>query len=163
MGVLVPEDFALSSLANDAERRVVEALRDGLTDGWLILPDVGLRGHRDYQLDLVLVHEEWGILDIEVKGHRVQVKVGVWCHAGSRLEPQPMDQARTNAYALRDRLRLASDELSRIDVEYAVALPNTTEVDGTLPADLHEAQLLTAAVLEDPRDALRGRCDARCA
>jgi len=29
MGVLVPEDFALSSLANDAERRVVEALRDG--------------------------------------------------------------------------------------------------------------------------------------
>ncbi|MEO7572950.1 MAG: NERD domain-containing protein/DEAD/DEAH box helicase [Acidimicrobiales bacterium] len=125
-----------------------------MTDGWLIPPDVGLRGHRDYQLDLVLVHEEWGILDIEVKGHRVQVKDGVWCHAGSRMEPQPMDQARTNAYALRDRLRLASDELSRIDVEYAVALPNTTEADGTLPADLHEAQLLTVMALEDPRDAI---------
>ncbi|MGQ0831439.1 MAG: ATP-binding domain-containing protein [Microthrixaceae bacterium] len=43
MGRLVPDDFPLSSLRNDAERRVVEAFRDGLTDGWLILPDVGLR------------------------------------------------------------------------------------------------------------------------
>lgn len=39
----MPEDFALSSLADDAERRVVEAFRDGLTDGWLVLPDLGLR------------------------------------------------------------------------------------------------------------------------
>ena len=38
MGVIV-----LSSLANEAERRVVEAFRDGLSDSWLILPDVSLR------------------------------------------------------------------------------------------------------------------------
>lgn len=32
MGRLVPEDFPLATLANVAERRVVEGLRDGLTD-----------------------------------------------------------------------------------------------------------------------------------
>src|SRR5690554_4430741 len=101
MGRLVPEDFPLQALANDAEVRVVEALRDRLSDDWLILPDVGLRTHRDHQLDVVLVHHEWGIVDLEVKGHRMQLKGGAWHHAGSRLEPQPLDQARTNAYALR--------------------------------------------------------------
>ena len=32
MGLLVPEDFPLSLLANDDERIVVEALRDRLSD-----------------------------------------------------------------------------------------------------------------------------------
>ena len=48
MGRLVPEDFPLSTLANPAEQRVVESLRDGLTDGWLILPDIALRGQKHH-------------------------------------------------------------------------------------------------------------------
>ncbi len=40
MGTIVPEDMPLADLANEAERRVVTALRDGLDDRWLILPDV---------------------------------------------------------------------------------------------------------------------------
>ena len=105
MGRLVPDDFPLSSLANDAERRVVEAFRDGLTDGWLILPDVGLRAGRDHQLDIVLVHQDWGVVNIEVKGHRMRVRDGEWRVAGSRLEPQPMQQAKDNAFALRRTLQ----------------------------------------------------------
>ena len=51
MGTLVPEEFPLASLANEAERRVVEACRDGLTDGWLILPHIGIRTRqRDHEL-----------------------------------------------------------------------------------------------------------------
>ena len=42
VGLLVPDDFPMSTLVNDAERAVVEALRDQLSDDWLVLPDVGL-------------------------------------------------------------------------------------------------------------------------
>ena len=84
MGVLVPDDFVLASLVNDAERRVVEAFRDGLSDSWLILPSVVLRtDQRDYELDVVLLHEDFGIVDIEGKGHRVEGRDGVWGHGGS--------------------------------------------------------------------------------
>ena len=155
MGRLVPDEFPLSSLANDAERRVVEAFRDGLTDGWLILPDVGLRAsQRDHQLDVVLVHADWGVVDIEVKGHRMRVRDGVWCSGSRPLDPQPMQQAHTNAYALRDMLRALGGELGWLDVEYGVALPNTIEVDGVLPPDTSVVQLLTAGSLEDPQDAI---------
>ncbi|MFZ6005811.1 MAG: NERD domain-containing protein [Actinomycetota bacterium] len=155
MGRLVPDDFPLSSLVNGAERQVVEAFRDGLSDGWLILPDVGLRAdRRDHQLDVVLVHAGWGVVDIEVKGHRMTVRDGAWCSDGRPLDPQPMQQARANAYALRDTLRAMGGELSRLDVEYGVALPNTVELDGLLPPDVAVVQLLTASSLEEPQDAI---------
>lgn len=77
MGRLVPLDFPLAAL-DDSERRVVEILRDGLTDGWLILPDVPIQTHRDHQLDIVLVHEDWGVVDVEVKGHRMQLRDGAY-------------------------------------------------------------------------------------
>ena len=69
MGILVPGDFPMASLANDEERFVVRALCDGLTDGWVVVPDVGLRGRRDRQLDIVIAHTSDGIAVIEVKGH----------------------------------------------------------------------------------------------
>jgi hypothetical protein len=54
MGVLVPEGFPMSLLANAEERIVVEALRDRLTDGWLVIPDVGVTGRRDRQMEIVI-------------------------------------------------------------------------------------------------------------
>jgi hypothetical protein len=115
MGLLIPQDFPMSSLRNDAERDVVTALCDGLSDGWYVLPDVGLSGHRDFQMDIVIAHEKDGIAVIEVKGHSgVSIRNGRWVHAGSELNPQPFSQASTNSYALRDRIRAESPDLGRI-------------------------------------------------
>jgi hypothetical protein len=47
VGILVPEDFPMSSLANEEERAVVQAFVDRLSDGWLVAPDVGIVGQRD--------------------------------------------------------------------------------------------------------------------
>lgn len=155
MGTLVPEDFPLSMLHNEAERRVVEILRDGLTDGWLLLPKVELRDERDYELDVVAVHESFGVVDIEVKGHRVLIDDGVWRDPnGLALDPPPIAQARINAYALRTRLRQEIPSLKHLNVEYGIALPNTTELTGNLPPDVGRAQILTAVDLEDPLDAI---------
>ena len=154
MGLLVPDDFPMSLLANDAERLVVESLRDRLSDGWLVIPNVGLTGQRDRQMDIVIAHEREGIAVIEVKGHRAKIRGGLWCSDGRPLEPQPLSQARDNAYELRNRLRSCSSALTHIQVEYAVAFPNIFELLGDLPPDVHPTQVLTSHDLEAPQDAI---------
>ena len=70
MGRLVPEDFDVAGLENEAERRVVSACASALSDGWFVLPNVVIKAAtRDHELDVVLVHREFGVLDLEVKGH----------------------------------------------------------------------------------------------
>ena len=67
MGILVPAEFPMSSLKNDAERNVVQALCDRLTDSWLVLPTVALSGDdRDREIDVVIAHDRDGIAVIEV-------------------------------------------------------------------------------------------------
>ena len=89
---------------------------------------------------MVLVHQAFGVVDLEVKGHRVAIRDGMWHYDVRVLDPQPYDQARKNAYALRDELRSADPCLARVQVEYAVAFPNTLGVEGTLPVDVHRAR-----------------------
>jgi hypothetical protein len=156
MGVLIPEDFPFALLKNDAERQVVRVLRDGLRDGWFIIPNVGMSAHRDFQLDIVLLHPEQGVLNLEVKGHRIEVRDGIWRsgrHPSQRLQPQPYQQAQSNAFALRDFLRSECD-LPNLHVEYGVAFPNTTSFDGRLPPEVNRAQLLIGPDLEDAQHAV---------
>ena len=154
MGILVPDDFPLSQLKNDEERRVVEAFRDGLSDGWVILPDVGVHGWRDFQMDIVLVHQDEGVVVIEVKGHVPTVRGGVWFNRGRPMEPQPFAQARDNSYALRDRLRLIGASLEWLEVDYGVVFPNAQHVVGTLPTDIDAAQILVGPSLDNAAEAI---------
>ncbi len=157
MGVLVPEGFALSSLANDAERTVVDAFVSGLSDGWLILPSVGLRiADRDRELDVVLIHETYGIVDIEVKGHLVHIARGQWCRGeyDEPLVPSPPWQAKGNAYALRDHLRTVFPGLVHLEVSWGIVFPNTETVRGNLPPEVTREQVLTRVDLDDVAEAV---------
>ena len=103
---MVPAEFPMSSLKNDAERVVVQTLVDRLTDGWLVLPSVGLSDDdRDREIDVVVAHPRDGIAVVEVKAHRPTIRDGLWHAYGRPMGPQPLDQARDNAYALRRRIR----------------------------------------------------------
>ena len=82
-------------------------------------------------------------MDIEVKGHKVEVRDGVWRHAGRTMDPQPCDQARKNAYALRDLLVRELPDIEGVRTSYGVALPNTTSYEGKLPTDIIREQILT--------------------
>ena len=154
MGLLIPHNFPMESLVNDAERLVVSTLVDRLTDGWYVIPDVGILGPTDRQMDIVVAHERDGVAVIEVKGHRAKLEQGVWTSNGRPLNPQPLTQAKNNAYELRARLRAAHPSLERVNVEYGVVFPNTKELIGHLPPDADRAQFLLAGDLEDPMSAL---------
>ena len=155
MGLLVPADFDLRTIENGDEREVVSRLVDGLTDGWLIFPNVTFRTHRAHEIDVVLVHEEQGVVHLEVKGHRVYVQAGEWFGIQGKMKPQPFSQAKTNAFALRDELKDRwPGVFDHFPVRYAVAFPNTTEVRGDLPPDIKRSQLFFAPDLEDPQNAI---------
>lgn len=141
-------------LANEAERRVVQLLCDRLTDGWMVIPDVGLVSQRDHQIDIVIAHPRDGIAVIEVKGHRPSIRGGIFEANGCVMEPQPLNQARNNAYELRDRLRGVLDDQQYLRVEYAVAFPNAGALTGDLPPNIAKEQILTADSLEDLSDAI---------
>lgn len=159
VGRLVPEDYPLGSLGNEAERQVVAALRDGLDDRWLILPSVKLHlPDRDRELDVVLLHPTFGVLDIEVKGHRAELRKGRWYAHNKEMVPQPTDQARHNAYALRGLIRDNIAGQEHIGVEYLIALPNTSRPVSDLPPGGDWVNVLTGETLDDP-DALTERIE----
>lgn len=155
MGRLIPDDFPFDCLANDEERIVVRALVDQLSDDWLVIPDVGMSdAQRDRQTDIVIAHHRDGVAVIEVKGHRVTIDQGIWKAHGSPMTPQPLAQAKDNAYSLRNRLRTTHPTLSRLEVAWAVALPNTTMIEGRLPLEIDRRQVLTCDRITDARDAI---------
>jgi thymidine kinase len=150
MGLLVPADFDIGSIKNDDESRVVEALVEQLTDGWLIFPNVRYRNHRDYEIDVVLLHEVDGIVVLEVKGHKVRLNGGVWYGDSGPLKPQPFTQAKDNAYKLREVLiKKDKRRFEGLPVRYGVIFPNTASFTGDLPADIVREQLLIASDLDD--------------
>ena len=145
----------MSSLKNDAERVVVQTLVDRLTDGWLVLPSVGLSDDdRDREMDVVVAHPRDGLAVVEVKAHRPTIRDGLWHANGGPMGPQPHEQARENAYALRRRIRAFHPTLARVRVEYAVAFPNVAEIRGHLPVDVDRTQVLTSTDLDDCLDAI---------
>jgi hypothetical protein len=151
VGQLIPEDFPMDLLRNDAERVVVEALRRTLYSDWLVIPDIGFRGTtKDHQTDIILIHPDMGIVVVEVKGHRLSIRDGVWYgQEGTPLNPQPVDQAKNNAFYLRNLLRRKIDSLSHLEIVYGIAFPNTRSIEGEIPPDLVRDQLLLAEALED--------------
>jgi hypothetical protein len=155
LGVLVPEDLDLATIGNAEERQVVEACVHGLSDGWLVLPNVAIQaGTRHHELDVVLIHEQFGLVDLEVKGHRPELRQGVWYAHGRPMDPQPREQAKGNSFALRDFLHSRVDGLGHLKVPYAVVLPNTRSLEGQLGSDLKREQVITGTELEDIADAV---------
>jgi len=151
MAQLVPEDFPMDLLKNDAERIVVESFRDTLYSNWLVVPDVGVRGQtQDHQTDIVLIHPEMGVVVIEVKGHRVGIRDGIWVgQEGTPLKPQPLEQAKNNAYALQRLIRKEIPDLQHLDVLYGIAFPNSPVIKGEITHDIDLDQILLAGAMSD--------------
>jgi hypothetical protein len=151
MGQLIPADFPMELLRNDAERVVVESFVRTLYSDWMVIPDVAFRGTtQDHQTDIILLHPKMGIVVVEVKGHRLSIRDGVWYgQEGSPLNPQPVEQAKNNAYHLRNLLRRNIESLSHLEVTYGIAFPNSPSIGGDIPQDLVRDQILLAEAIDD--------------
>jgi hypothetical protein len=121
---------------SQAERRVYEALRAALPEGWYAWHSLRLRT-RDGHLgegDFVLAHPARGLLVLEVKGGAVSQADGLWYQNGVRMEPPPLEQAFEFKRLLLDRLREAGCEPPAHGV--AVAFPDVAHGAGPTQDDL---------------------------
>ena len=155
MGRLIPEDLSLDRLPKK-ERRVVRRLQSSLRDSWLMIPAVVVaeKKGRTYEIDLVLLNEQLGIVALETKGGPFTIRHGEWYQGGEIVEPSPPRQAEDAAYALRRWLRGKSERLADIHVQYALAFPDMTEIDGGLPPGVSQDHLFLSGDLADPEDRL---------
>lgn len=110
---------------SQAERRVWEALRKLLPNGWTAWHSLKIRtkgGHLG-EGDFVLAHPERGLLVLEVKGGHLEVRDGRWSSNGIPLEAAPLDQARD--YQRKLLARLAELGCQPPAFGAAVAFPDT--------------------------------------
>ncbi len=120
------------TLRNDAEREVVQALCDRLTDSWIVLPSVGMAGdRRDYEIDVVIT-ERNGIAVIEVKPHRPHVRDGARSRAGIAWSRNRSTKLGTMPTSFVGGFGVSTRRSRWINVEYAVAFPNVADVRGAL-------------------------------
>ena len=163
MGRIIPADFPMEQLANNAERTVVSSFITGLYSNWLIIPGVGMRDHEgQHETDIVLIHPDMGVVLVEVKGHRIAIREGIWYgQEGTPLNPQPIKQALDNAKSLERLIRKNVEGLERLEVVFGLAFPNTREIKGDLTPDITPAQVLVAGDLLDPDDPIERMAHSR--
>ena len=156
MGTLIPEDFSLDLVKNEAERAVIEAFVKDLWSDWLIIPNLRMQDlSGPHETDIVLVNANDGVVVVEVKGHPVQVRDGRWVDDhGNVLDPQPEDQAVRNSKVLEAKLRASVRGLELARVEWCVAFPNTKEVRGDLPMGIAPSQVLVRQHITDAQDSI---------
>ncbi|MFW5920868.1 MAG: NERD domain-containing protein, partial [Polyangiales bacterium] len=93
--------------ASAGEVRVWEALGEHLPDGWAAWHSMRIRDARgiDGEGDFVIAAPGRGMLVLEVKGGRVEVRDGRWLQNGHAMKRAPREQALGYAHKLVDRLR----------------------------------------------------------
>jgi hypothetical protein len=103
---LIPSEFNVFSIGNEAERHVTENFRDRRSDLWHIIPRLDVVTHdRPYEVDVPLLYEYNGIIRVGVEAGLFRVEEGVWKRRGEVFDTSPPRQAQNACYALRDRLR----------------------------------------------------------
>ena len=149
MGLLIPADYDTRLIDNVTERRVVENLRDRLSDSWYIIPRLDIAtAKRPFEVDVLIFHQDYGIAGIEVKGGRLRVDDGEWYRGSDIIEPSPPRQAQNACYELRKRLRKHHDCFQHLEIQHAIALPDCEDVGATTLGVLRD-QILFRTDLEN--------------
>jgi len=136
---------------SSAERKLYEYFEAQLPDTFIIMHSVKWlmrdRRHHDHdgEIDFLIVHQELGLLVLEVKGGRIRVEgeTGLWYTKDrfdqeTQLDINPFDQARKNLYALKDKLN--ESPMTRpffYRLQRGIALPdiNVGQIDIGLDGD----------------------------
>jgi hypothetical protein len=141
MGRVHPDRSIIASLKG-GERTFVQVLADGLSDSWTIFTRQDLwTSRRAYEIDVLLMHEKYGFLSMEVKDGKVVLKEGEWYRNDVRFDPSPVRQAMNAMYALRDHIRANSATLKQVNMAHAIVFPDVLSIEGDLPPSCTEDML----------------------
>jgi len=150
MATFIPEDFDISKVTNPTEARVVDMLLHSLKNNWYIVPNLDIaKENRPYEIDILLLSVDYGVIALEVKGGPLEIRQGQWWRRSTRLEVSPPKQAQNAAYALRDALREVDPSLRHLHVEHGVVLPDVMSMSNEDLLEVDRKQLLLSPDLEN--------------
>lgn len=161
MAKIFPERLPQSVL-NDpfrsAERKVYERLGK-LSDKFTVYYSVpwqthsGITGVKDGETDFVIVHPEYGVVILEVKGGDIAYDASrnQWLTTGGIEIKDPVEQGRKSKYALLEKLQaLPSWDPSRfINIGHAVCFPTVNVKERSVKPDLPREIILDRKDLDD--------------
>ena len=149
MGFVHPDRSIIRSLKG-AEKTFVQVLADGLSDSWSIFTRQDLwTVERPYEIDVLLMHEKYGFLAMEVKGGPIRIEKGEWYRGKERFANSPVRQVQDAAYELRDYLREQSLQLGHVQLAHAVVFPDVLKLEGILPPSCTEDMLFLNPVTQN--------------
>ena len=150
MAQFIPFDYDINRIKNSSELRVVEYLRDGLSDSWFLIPNLDIsKENRPYEIDVLLLHKEYGLVALEVKGGPIEVRQGQWSRRGVVFEVSPPKQAQNAAYALRKELRESDDVLRHLHVSHGIVLPDVVSMSNSDLIEIDRKQILLRDDIEE--------------
>ena len=153
MATFIPEDFDISKVSNPTEARVVDILLHGLKNSWYIVPNLDIaKENRPYEIDILLLNVEYGVIALEVKGGPVEIRQGQWWRRSQPFDVSPPKQAQNSAYALRNELREVDPSLQHLHVEHGVVLPDVLSMSNEDLLEVDRKQLLLNPDLENVHD-----------
>ena len=146
-----------------SEVEVWEALMDGLDDDFYVyhsLPFLRKDGYQE-EVDFLILHRRWGVLNLECKGWGVEWENGKWFRLGpagtkERLKKTPMEQARGQISGVIDKF---SAPLRRAGIHWAdrhefpvvcawgLIFPKTKIREQDLPTTLEPEVVLDSEVM----------------
>lgn len=138
----------------DSERIVYQALREQLTNHFVVLHSYPwLRPDRDGTLregeaDFIVLHQEKGMLVLEVKGGELRYQNGIWQRKkqhGYAMITDPFKQARNSMHYLVDRIEKQTEgDVRGIHFSYghAVVFPHDN-YSGAIPPGADESVILS--------------------
>ena len=155
MGIVHPDRSIINSLKG-AEKAFVPVLAGGLSDSWFIFTRQDLwTPQRPYEIDVLVMHEKYGFLAMEVKGGPVRIEQGEWYRGDHHFEPSPVRQSQNAAYKLRDHLQKNSDYFKHVSIPHAVVLPDVLKFEGKLPPSCTEDMLLLNPAYENVEEMIK--------
>ena len=149
MGYVHPDRSILKKLKG-AEKTFVQVLADGLSDAWFIFTRQDLwTKERPYEIDVLLMHEKYGFLAMEVKGGPIRIEKGEWYRGDEHFTVSPIRQVQDAAYELRDCLSEESLQLEHVQIAHAVVFPDVLKLVGKLPPSCTEDMIFLNPVTEN--------------
>lgn len=108
------------------ERKVLDALRRGLPEGWIAWHSLRVRTARGEvgEGDIVLAIPDRGVVVLEVKGGTIELRDGRWLQNGKPLDTAPRDQGQRFVRLLLDKLE--ERRVARPRLEVAVFFPDVS-------------------------------------
>lgn len=157
MAIMIP-DLHPQSIANDGERRFYQAC-SALPDAFTVCYSYKYNDQEDgleklREADFVIAHAALGFVVVEVKQGQIGYQNNAWHEfkngSNQPMHKDPLEQARTAMFAIFKLYKQATGQTwFPLRFKFALCFPESTRIEGILPASLDQNSLWLFDQVED--------------